>query len=1522
MQTLTNFRSSNFLYSVVKLSIFLLFATTISVVSTPPAVALTCAQGGPCALGDTGPGGGIVFYYRASGFSCGQDFTDTCHYLEAAPAGWFATIASGTSADPFLVWSNHTPRMFVTSASSPYISANADMSSSMIGLGYKITHAQVTQDNQYYSFSGSTGFQYTTAPNSVRAYRGGSKSDWYLPVPAELNQLCKYAKGQTWTSDATLCSASGTPSMGLGISGYYTGLSAVTGADPNRYKVHAQNFGTGIWTQSDKDGNYAATRPIRAFTLPSVASSTDLSTSSTTPIFGQTVTLSATIKSSGATATGALGTVDFKNNGTSITGCSASSISNGVAQCSYIPASAATYSNLTAAYSGGPGYYSSNSSSISITVSKATPTFTWADVSKLVGSGNFSITAPTPSTPGTFIYSSGTTSVISLSGTTATIGIAGTSLITATFTPSDTTNYNLGATTIMTVTVGKATPTFSNFLSVLKPYGATNFDLAVPTSSTTGTWTYSSGTSSVISLSGISAAVVGFGTSVITATFTPDDATNYVSGGTIAMTVTVSKAPLTITASSHTVAFGDAIPSISPIYGGFVNGEDSSVLLTVPSCSTIYTTTTSVGKAGASCSGAAAINYSFAYTAGEITISQGGQTSALTIDSTSVTYGSTLSLTTLGGNGSGANSFVVNSGPCSVSGSTLSTSAAGTCMVTATKAANGNYLASSSVSTAITVTKKNLTISGLTGINKVFDGDLASTVTGTPSLVGVVGSDNVALTGTPTFAFATADVANTKALTGSGYGLTNSTASNYTLTQPVVIANVTQKAARVIATSVTIASGASVTSSFITSGLVIGDSVTAVTYSYSGTGTTSAPTAVGVYTITPSLAVFGTGTIGNYSITYDDAVLTILAKYTTTYNANGGVVSGGATASVDFVVGENALSLPTATRANYTFIGWFTSETSGTQVTGAYTPTATAILWSHWVQNSLYGMGANTKILTITTLSGVGNTYSADAAGGTIAIKYLADALAAGTVIDAYVLSDTSTATTLIGAENDYVMSLVLAWTHPITGLVETTATGKPITMTITNSVIKKGAKIYSVVGVITTLLTTATTDGIAVISITDDPQIIIAITAPDAPAGVTATTGGSKSSTVSWIVPSTDGGSAITYYTATSNLGQFCTSGSTSCSVTGLSDATTYTFTVTATNAVGVSIASAPSAAILTEDTAGLALATQQAATALAAQQAVTALAAQQAATALAAQQAATALAAQQAATALAAQQAATALAAQQAATALAAQQAATALAAQQAATALAAQQAATALAAQQAATALAAQQAATALAAEKAAAEKLAADEKAVAEKAAADAKAAAELKATQDRIAAEAAQAAAIKAAQELADVKAKEAAELKAAQDKAAEELRIAEELRAAQAKADADLKAAAEKKAAADAAAAALLAAKKITPKVSVYSVSSTLKLSAYDNAYLKKYVSQLAPNAKVTCVGYIYSKNTTYAKAKALAQSQAKAVCSLMKAQKKTITTTILLYPASKAPKPAAGSKWVTVSYRVDSFKK
>jgi outer membrane protein OmpA-like peptidoglycan-associated protein len=88
---------------------------------------------------------------------------------------------------------------------------------------------------------------------------------------------------------------------------------------------------------------------------------------------------------------------------------------------------------------------------------KATPTFSWANQTKAVGDANFRLTTPTPSTPGTFTYSSANTSVISLDATysdSATVGVSGSSVITASFTPTDSASYTSGTTT-MTLTVNK-----------------------------------------------------------------------------------------------------------------------------------------------------------------------------------------------------------------------------------------------------------------------------------------------------------------------------------------------------------------------------------------------------------------------------------------------------------------------------------------------------------------------------------------------------------------------------------------------------------------------------------------------------------------------------------------------------------------------------------------------------------------------------------------------------------------------------------------------------------------------------------------------------------------------------------------------------------------------------------------------------------------------------------------------------------------------------------------------------------
>ncbi|MGO4189781.1 polysaccharide deacetylase family protein, partial [Pseudarthrobacter sp. TAF60_1] len=89
------------------------------------------------------------------------------------------------------------------------------------------------------------------------------------------------------------------------------------------------------------------------------------------------------------------------------------------------------------------------------------------------------------------------------------------------------------------------------------------------------------------------------------------------------------------------------------------------------------------------------------------------------------------------------------------------------------------------------------------------------------------------------------------------------------------------------------------------------------------------------------------------------------------------------------------------------------------------------------------------------------------------------------------------------------------------------------------------------------------------------------AATAPAAPAGVSATAG-NASATVSWTAPN-NGGSPITSYTVTprtgtTNLTPVTITGNppaTSTTITGLTNGTAYTFTVTATNAIGTSPAS-----------------------------------------------------------------------------------------------------------------------------------------------------------------------------------------------------------------------------------------------------------------------------------------------------------------------------------------------------------
>jgi len=94
-----------------------------------------------------------------------------------------------------------------------------------------------------------------------------------------------------------------------------------------------------------------------------------------------------------------------------------------------------------------------------------------------------------------------------------------------------------------------------------------------------------------------------------------------------------------------------------------------------------------------------------------------------------------------------------------------------------------------------------------------------------------------------------------------------------------------------------------------------------------------------------------------------------------------------------------------------------------------------------------------------------------------------------------------------------------------------------------------------------------------------DDPN-----TSPDPPLIGTATAGDTEAN-ITFTAPSNDGGSTVTRYTATSTpdniAGILEQAESGTITVTGLTNGIEYTFTVTATNAIGTSMASSESNAV-----------------------------------------------------------------------------------------------------------------------------------------------------------------------------------------------------------------------------------------------------------------------------------------------------------------------------------------------------
>ena len=178
------------------------------------------------ALGETGPGGGLVFL-----ISGGLTY-------EMAPNTWGANETTG------IQWCSDQTHSVATGDAVGTGSANT---TSML------TSAPAT------SFVACTA----SAPNAVRAYAGGGLTDWFLPSKDELNAMCNYSRTWTGTPSTGACTGAQNGAFAAGTYGFASGY----------YWGSSQSSASNAWGQSFVDGGQASAgknstvrvRPVRAF---------------------------------------------------------------------------------------------------------------------------------------------------------------------------------------------------------------------------------------------------------------------------------------------------------------------------------------------------------------------------------------------------------------------------------------------------------------------------------------------------------------------------------------------------------------------------------------------------------------------------------------------------------------------------------------------------------------------------------------------------------------------------------------------------------------------------------------------------------------------------------------------------------------------------------------------------------------------------------------------------------------------------------------------------------------------------------------------------------------------------------------------------------------------------------------------------------------------------------------------------------------------------------------------------------
>ena len=748
--------------------------------------------------------GNVSVYYNPDSYSSPTDYST---YIWSPFNAYMAINVTGTAATKVYDGLTTTSISGLTSQLSMPGGLTLDTSSAVgtfadknVGTDKTVTITGVT----------ATGSGATTGTNSDGAtvvsygsnnyYINGLDSKTATITAKTISATGVTASNKTYdgTTTATL-SGSGNIASSI-VNGDSVSLSGGTGtfADANAGVGKAVTV-TGFNLSGTDAGNYILTQPTG---LTATINKANLTLSGTKTYDGSTAVAGNTLTATGVagqtfTVSGAgdASNLNSKNVQTgsvlgSATGLSLGTSSNGGLASNYnvlgtsgssyaVTAKGITLTGITAS----DKTYDATTAATLNTSNVAYSGIVYGDTVSLGGSGTGSF-----ATKGVGINKSVTVSGYSLSG-------------------ADAGNYVVTQPTGLTASISKADLVVSGVSGVNKTYDATT------TATLSGSASVSALQSDVVSVVGTGSgsfadanAGIGKNITVTGYTLTGTDANNYNVVQPTNLAATINKADLTLSGTKvydgTTSVAGSTLTATGVAGQTFtVTGSGDATNLASKNVQTGSTLSSAAGLSlGTSSNGGLNSNYnvlgtsgsSYAVTAKGITLTgitssdkTYDATTSAALNTTNVAYSGMINgdSVALGGSGSGsfATKDVGTNKTVTVSGYSLSGADA------------GNYVVTQPTGLTASITKADLVVSGISGVNKTYDATTTATLAGSASVSALL-SDVVSVVGTGSGSFADANAGIGKNITVTGYTLTGTDANNYNVVQPTNLAATINKA--------------------------------------------------------------------------------------------------------------------------------------------------------------------------------------------------------------------------------------------------------------------------------------------------------------------------------------------------------------------------------------------------------------------------------------------------------------------------------------------------------------------------------------------------------------------------------------------------------------------------------------------------------------------------------------------------------------------------------------------------------